>query len=207
MIDSERTQALPAKAAIAAALLLIPAAGLAAIWANAHRESKLGTDWDVPVRGYDPRDLLRGHYIEYEYDWPKLTQEIYGHETLCIEGKAPQISSVTVIGFDGPSEGAAACGQIVRANDWSEEQGDSLTRDRLYIPQTRGAALDAKLRDPKLQGVVRVRIRADGIITPLSISFRPNPNPEPAQMGAREDRLREIEAETAPADPVAPVTR
>jgi uncharacterized membrane-anchored protein len=193
------------KAAITAALLLIPVAGLAAIWANTHRESKLGTDWDVPVRGYDPRDLLRGHYIEYEYDWPKLDGEIYGGETLCIAGKAPQISGVTILPY-GDKDKEAVCGQIVRADSWSEEQGYSTRRDRLYIPQTKGVPLEVKLRDPNLQGIVRVRIRKDGIITPLSISFRPNPNPEPVQMGRAGDRLQPIDVaeETPPASVASP---
>ena len=28
-----------------------------------------GTDITVPVMGYDPRDLLSGHYIRYRIDW------------------------------------------------------------------------------------------------------------------------------------------
>ncbi|WP_428075206.1 GDYXXLXY domain-containing protein [Candidatus Avelusimicrobium luingense] len=30
-----------------------------------------GTEVKVAVRGYDPRDLLSGHYIAYQIDWAK----------------------------------------------------------------------------------------------------------------------------------------
>jgi uncharacterized membrane-anchored protein len=26
---------------------------------------------DVAVTGYDPRDLLRGHYVRFTYVWPE----------------------------------------------------------------------------------------------------------------------------------------
>lgn len=31
------------------------------------RES--GDEWRIPVTGYDPRDLLSGHYLDFRYDW------------------------------------------------------------------------------------------------------------------------------------------
>lgn len=30
-----------------------------------------GVDIKLPVMGYDPRDLLSGHYIQYQIDWEK----------------------------------------------------------------------------------------------------------------------------------------
>lgn len=37
-------------------------------WAIA---SSIGTDVKIVIRGYDPRDLLSGHYISYTIDWDK----------------------------------------------------------------------------------------------------------------------------------------
>ena len=31
-----------------------------------------GTDLTLPIMGYDPRDLLSGHYIQYQIDWDKV---------------------------------------------------------------------------------------------------------------------------------------
>ena len=33
------------------------------------KNKESGTLWRVPVTGYDPRDLLRGHYLTFRYDW------------------------------------------------------------------------------------------------------------------------------------------
>ena len=63
------------KAARIAAILVVPLAGLAALWAQSETLSREGTDWEVPVQGYDPRDLLRGHYVEFQYDWPVRREE------------------------------------------------------------------------------------------------------------------------------------
>src|SRR5690606_7599283 len=27
-------------------------------------------EYRIKIRGYDPRDILRGHYLIFQYDWP-----------------------------------------------------------------------------------------------------------------------------------------
>lgn len=45
---------------------------LLAIWVNyISIQSKNGIDIKVSVTGYDPRDILSGHYISYQIDWDK----------------------------------------------------------------------------------------------------------------------------------------
>ena len=39
--------------------------------------------------------------------------------------------------------------------------------------------LERQLADPSLQGVLRMRVRADGQITPLALEFTPRPEPVP----------------------------
>ncbi|MEO0699811.1 MAG: GDYXXLXY domain-containing protein, partial [Pseudomonadota bacterium] len=51
-------------------LVALPFAGLAALWWQSDTLSRQGTDWEVEIEGYDPRDLLRGHYVEFQYAWP-----------------------------------------------------------------------------------------------------------------------------------------
>ncbi len=46
------------------AVLALPFAGLGALWSQSDYDSRQGAFWDVAVRGYDPRDLLRGHYVD-----------------------------------------------------------------------------------------------------------------------------------------------
>lgn len=152
--------------------LALPVIGLGASWAVTHHRAQQGTDWDVPIRGYDPRDLLRGHYIAFQYDWPGLAEDAdpANFDALCIKGTAPAIASTSRAGEN--TVPGQECAAIARASVYRR---DGLARDIFYVPQTQAGAYESKLRDPKQQGVLRVRIRNDGLIRPLSLSFRARP--------------------------------
>jgi hypothetical protein len=169
------------RSALRAAALVLPLLGLAATWTLTHVRAQQGIEWDVPIAGYDPRDLLRGHYVIYTYEWPGLEDSgswRYAGE-LCISGTAPAIERVT--------GGDPACANPARALDYSDSPDGGLFTGRLYVPQAEGARLEKQLADPRLQGTVRIRLREDGYITPLRISFRPrSPQPEASvQAGER----------------------
>jgi uncharacterized membrane-anchored protein len=161
--------------------LLLPLVGLGLIWLLAERESDQGTEWDVPIAGYDPRDLLRGHYVQFRYDWPAVQEDdvpawSVSQKSLCIIGTAPDIESVEVRDLAAPDPSSAAvCDATANANPWSEEGDDGLIRDRIYVPQQAAGDYEAKLANAKLQGIVRIRINNSGFITPLSLRFQPRP--------------------------------
>ena len=161
---------------IAAAVL--PVLGLAALWGQSHLAFRQGTDWDVPITGYDPRDLLRGHYVEFEYDWPGYGRVASGSaQALCLEGTAPAIARVVEAG-----EGIA-CAHPVRANSSDVYGVNGTARGRLYVGQAHAAALEEALRNQDQRGIVTIRQRADGSFTPLAIRFRPL---TPEEAAARE---------------------
>ena len=151
-----------------AAALALPLIGLGAAWAIAHLRAQQGIEWEVPVAGIDPRDLLRGHYIVYRYDWPGLapTGAAQTAATLCLEGVPPRITAVTA--------GRDACAHPIR--EPGTDRG--LATGRLYVAQSAAPGLERQLADPSLQGVLRIRVRADGQITPLALEFRPRPPPQ-----------------------------
>lgn len=147
------------------AALALPLLGLGALWLNTDRLSRQGTQWDVPIQGYDPRDLLQGHYVMFQYDWPASGQadtdgaRTYG--ALCLAGTAPTIASVRI------KRDHEDCRPFVRAGETFD--------GRLYASRDEALRLEKALGDPAKQGVVRIRLRPDGHITPLRISFRPRP--------------------------------
>ena len=166
-------------ARLAAAIL--PLLGLGALWVQSDRTYHSGTDWEVPAVGYDPRDYLRGHYVEFRYDWPQLHFWATGPgpEALCIEGTAPRIARVTL------SKADAACAHLLKA-DQSHVYGDSLGSGRLYIGQKRAEALQLQLQNRDQRGIVTIRQREDGSFTPISIRFRPLTPQEIAERDAPE---------------------
>jgi len=162
-------------------LLALPLGGLAALWEQSDHLSRQGTDWEVPIQGYDPRDLLRGHYVEFNYDWPLPPDEreeeegfrtFVQYQHLCLIGDAPII--VEAIPFEDPSQpGFEQCEHKLSVQPGSVYSYDSLSRGRLYVGQDRAKALEEGLRDRDQRGIVTFRQRDDGVLTPLDIRFRP----------------------------------
>lgn len=170
-----------------AASLLLPIAALACSWAATHHLARQGQEWLIPIRGYDPRDLLRGHFIQYRYDWPVASPTQGGSgaaalpnpssaSRLCIEGAAPHIANVRVLPLvrQWPdAEGAEGCAVIVRAASGARREVRGLDTGILFTSQTRALTLARQLADPGQQGFVRVRIRPDGLMRPLDVEFKP----------------------------------
>ena len=177
-MNGDRKPASSRKLLLVSITALLPVIGFGAIWANTHLNAQKGVDWDVPIEGYDPRDLLRGHYVTFQYEWPGLKQEAesrWNHPAiLCLTGKAPLISRVSVL-ESYPGNSTPKCATVVRVNKWSNDAYEGLSRDSIFIPQNDSKPLTDKLNDPKLQAVVRIRVGEDGYIRPLEIKFRPRP--------------------------------
>lgn len=160
--------------------LLLPLAGLGAVWAQTERLSRQGTEWDVPVSGYDPRDLLRGHYVLFRYDWPGMKRENLPGSNLCLEGRPPQLVRVRQIDEGNPASGGRPCAEFAAGSAFGPDGSGGTIGGRLYASRDAALAMQEKLADPKFQGVIRIRLRPDGHITPLRLRFRPRP---PAPQG------------------------
>jgi hypothetical protein len=153
------------------AAVLLPLAGLAGLWAMSDRTFQQGTEWEVPIDGFDPRDYLRGHYVEFTYDWPGVEEfRDAPPQLLCLEGTAPQLTRVVAF-IDAAAAGL--CTHPVRADARGVYGWDGLARGRLYLDQDRALAMQQELQDPDQRGIVTIRQREDGSFTALSIRFRP----------------------------------
>ncbi len=170
---------------ILAAALLLPLAALATSWAMIHRQAQQGQDWLIPIEGYDPRDLLRGHYVQYRYAWPTgplregedRVDPAYA-SALCVTGTTPNIQMVRPAAQ--VHDETKDCAIILRATLGARQEVRGLESGIFYASQAQAIALSAKLADPRLQGLVRVRVRADGVMRPVALDFRPRPKPQAA---------------------------
>lgn len=117
-------------ARLAAAAL--PLLGLGTLWAMSDRTYNSGTEWEVPIAGYDPRDYLRGHYVEFSYDWPGVGSDPaqIGPEALCLFGTAPRLDRVTTLEQGGP------CAHPLRASTTRKApSGSTISRFEGFSPQ------------------------------------------------------------------------
>ncbi len=167
------------------AALVLPLAGLAGLWAVSDSHYRQGTEWEVPIQGYDPRDYLRGHYVEFSYDWPGIDEfRDVPPQMLCLEGDAPRLGKVTA--YARAAEGAA-CAHPLRADRTGVYGWEALVRGRLYLDQDRAAALQQQLQNVDQRGIVTIRQREDGSFTPIGIRFRPLTAAEQAERDAQRD--------------------
>ena len=150
------------------AALVLPLTGLAGAWGWTHVRAQQGTEWDVPVSASGPRASLRGRYLAFRYDWGlPAGADLTATQGLCLEGPPPRPAPVRVVDI-----GESACRHVARGIEGGTRYS-GLEGGLLYIPQDDVPGMRAKLADPKLRPVVRMRINDAGAITPLAISFRP----------------------------------
>lgn len=162
--------------------ILLPLAGLAYSWHSTREIAAQGVEWDVPVTGYDPRDLLRGHYVRFRYIWPEgvgmnSADDAIAASEICLEGQAPVIRLATRRRAD---ETKGTCDGIARAaRTMNRTTKDSTTmvpdEGRIFIPQADAQRLQRNLSDPKQQATLHFRLHPDGEIVPLRLSFQPKP--------------------------------
>lgn len=167
--------------------VILPLAGLAGLWVQSDSHYRAGTEWEVPIEGYDPRDFLRGHYVEFTYDWPGIDEfRDAPPEALCLSGEAPQVAAVTVLPAGQP------CTHPVRAQGSGVYGWDALMRGRLYVGQDWALELQEQLQKSDQRGIVTIRQREDGSFTPVSIRFRPLTPEEIAERDAQNEGAEDL---------------
>lgn len=131
----------------------------------------VGKQWDFALTGYDPRDLLRGHYLRFriDYDWQENKQS-------CNTNKGCSYC-LTDIGNQAPKV------QIVNANIAKQCDGfmqyDKLQTplNRFYIPETQAILAEKLLRKARVDktAYLRLSINKKGVprIVDLLIDGRP----------------------------------
>lgn len=162
---------------------ILPLAGLAALWVQSDSHYRTGTEWEVPIAGYDPRDFLRGHYVEFTYDWPGVESEDFTMQppVLCLAGKPPRLDEVFMAG------NSEVCTNPLRVAPDDVYGLSGLERGRLYVGQERALELQQQLQKSDQRGIVTIRQREDGSFTPISIRFRPLTADEQAERDAQNE--------------------
>jgi uncharacterized membrane-anchored protein len=180
------------------AALVLPIMALIASAVMAWREDQRGVSWDLPVAGRDPLDVLRGHYVVFDYAWPEqATSRIKPGSRapswrLCLSGAADDPDIQFFTDGDSPAPVCTSVGKMIEDHHGlSFRQVDDMGRPRangqLFIPEADGPRLNQLLQNRLNQNNLmpiraRVRIAPDGKVTPVDIivegkSYRETPPP------------------------------
>ena len=147
----------------------------------AWRQANTATIWQLPIQGYDPRDILRGNFIVFQYLWPanatgSFKSTAYEDWRICLNGDS---NSPTIRFFDVYDMSVIDCLSIGRQID--SHQGMTFNKSELpprgvpratgilYIPEDHGALLNRLLADTSHDRKVRLRVAQNGVVTPEDI--------------------------------------
>jgi hypothetical protein len=138
----------------------IPILGLLALVGRAEVARLHGPTWTIPITGYDPRDLLHGQYLQYQYrfSWagestcgPPARRGWWGDEgwtaevplspgcCLCLIQRAPGD------GVD-PWVRQIPCGAADDQCDATVRSESVMPPLRYYVPEDQALALESQLR-------------------------------------------------------------
>lgn len=134
------------------AALVFPIFALMAVVANKASVRRSGTDLTLKISGFDPRDLLAGHYLIYTVD--------YGIAGLCMNGAEKKQAVYVcprerVVQYDGVTPD---CDPFIRGR--CEGRRFVAGVERYYIPAEKAPQLDRLVRDQK--GSVVLSVASDG---------------------------------------------
>lgn len=102
-----------------------------------------GTEWVFPIHGYDPRDLLRGHYLTYRIDWG--VEEDWGSDScLCLAREEGE----PVASFTECND--AECDAVL-----TEERARAL--ERYFVPEKHARDLEGAVQAGRASIVLSVR--------------------------------------------------
>ena len=131
--------------------LLIPLLALLTLAGYHHYLLRSGVEVILPISGYDPRDLLAGHYLTYRID--------YGIEAICSDrpGRYPGYICLEPQGFyaDNPP---AECARLI-SGQCRHGQFDAGI-ERYFIPEAEAEALDQEIRTGNAK--IRLSVNANG---------------------------------------------
>ena len=141
------------------ALLILPTAIIAG-WAI-HLAAERGSQptMRIAITGYDPRDLLRGHYLRFQLDLPAAN----GEACACLRPDPDDALR--------PKVEPARC-TVPPPRDCRHFIGDPWRAYRYYAPEERALALQGELMANPGGASVLVHFHGDGTVSFSDISTR-----------------------------------
>lgn len=150
--------------------VLIPCLVLATLASYHQYLIETAPEFEFEVEGYDPRDLLAGHYLQFRIK--------YKSDTKCDKSHRP--ASMCLL----PQERLILTEKPLECENWISGRCDGAQfRDdlnRYYVPQDRAQELETKLRNGKASVKIAVG-KGNAVIKALLIDGRPWKEAAPAQ--------------------------
>jgi hypothetical protein len=129
--------------------VILPMLGLLVLVARAEVQLRSGESFRIAIKGHDPRDLLRGHYLQYSFDFDWRGESTCG----ALSGGVPaglDSSCCVCLTADVDSNTLAearqvACDQVSGCDGWLEAASIASPL-RYFVPERHAPELEEALR-------------------------------------------------------------
>jgi len=145
--------------------LALPIVAVGLMIGRGELTTRTGRPYLLSIHGYDPRDLVRGHYLTYRIDfrWDEPGERCTSAACCyCLNGPAgaePQVVKLS-------------CGAAMRCDaSFPEAELDHL--QQFFVPEDMGYPLERAIRSRKAQLLVRVSPGGSVVIQDLLLDGRP----------------------------------
>lgn len=157
--------------------LAIPFMAMIFMIATNHYKENAYQEYRIAIDGYDPRDLLKGHYIRFTYDWPenavnhsvfimqKVNSQHFRKEQVCVCFSGDPLQPD--VRFDlckGKNSAGQRCEAGVKVSGWAsgtEFQPDESLRN-YFVAEDHAYTLEVMLREGKHKFSVGLVPQPDG---------------------------------------------
>ncbi len=159
---------MPPKRLVLALALTLPMVSIAVVIGRAEVRRAQAENWTFTARGYDPRDLLRGHYVTFRIDFREDTRR-----DACLDSDSDCCLCLTGAPGSGiPHTQRMSCADARRCNGMLQTR--LIHRlNRYYVPEDRARELDQRVRragnEDRLRVVVAIDSTGHGEIRKLLI--------------------------------------
>lgn len=135
-------------------IVILPLLGICCFMAQAQYRASVGEVYRVKIKGYDPRDLLRGHYLRYRFEFrerlldPSIDDLNHSHDYCFIREASEQFQIMRILTEEG-----GLCTSRMKSTELDKPQ-------KYFIPEAHAKALEASLRHQNAE--VDLIINLDG---------------------------------------------
>lgn len=171
----------------------VPVLGVAALIARGEVRQRLGVEWLIGIQGYDPRDLLSGHFLRYQYRFDWTGADSCGEAFDQLDGESPPWERTPgPVPQRGVEAGCCVCltrrgqglvepyARLVRCADVEREGCDGSLAvahvsgpQKYFVPEDWAQALEKAMRDRKPALLVSVRPGEPPAVKELYLDGRP----------------------------------
>ena len=139
-------------------LLIVPVLAVALLMVQAEYKIEQGQMYTVPVNGFDPRDLVYGHYLSIQVDLEALGARAGGTkegDVFCFQrdGESVRVLRATQM-------------ELAQENCASITPTENLVGAKRYlVPEVDALELESRLRDQKVKASVELIIQESGEVS------------------------------------------